>query len=130
MKKKSAGEESDGKLGAASPFAALAGLRDALPPGPPVAGEPAVPAEPARATRGPARAVVRLERKGRGGKETTRVEKLGLSADELAGWCGALKKALGCGGTVEDDVIVLQGDLRKRIEPVLVARGVRKVTVS
>ena len=126
--------------GAASPFAGLAGLRDALPPGPapPPAPPPEPPPElppelqvqPSRAAKGPARAVVRLERKGRGGKETTRVDKLGLDAGELARWCGALKKALGCGGVVEDDAIVLQGDLRKRIEPVLVARGVRKVTIG
>ena len=50
----------------AGPFAALAGLRDQLPvqePPPPKAVAPASPA------KGPARAVVRHERKGRGGKE-------------------------------------------------------------
>jgi translation initiation factor 1 len=38
--------------------------------------------------------------------------------------------ALGCGGAVDGDTIVLQGDLRKRVEPVLIARGVRKVTIG
>ena len=109
-----------------SPFAGLAGLRDALPPGPsaPAPG----PDEPPRAATGPARAVVRLERKGRGGKEVTWVEKLALGDDELARWCGALKKALGCGGTVDGDAIMLHGDLRRRVEPLLRARGVRTVT--
>jgi translation initiation factor 1 len=71
--------------------------------------------------------VIRLERKGRGGKEATRIEQLGLPAAKLATWCSELKRALGCGGAVEDDVIVLQGDLRERLPALLEARGVRKV---
>jgi translation initiation factor 1 len=119
--------------GAASqgPFAALAGLREGLPAGPAgpaVAPEAAKPA--AKEPRGPARAVVRLERKGRGGKEATIVEKLGLAATELERWCKEAKAAMGCGGTVDGDTIVLQGDLRRRMEPWLLARGVRKVTVA
>jgi translation initiation factor 1 len=117
--------EAQGQAG--SPFAALAGLRDALPPGP--APAPAA-TEPPRAASGPARAVVRIERKGRGGKEVTRVEKLGLDEDGLARWCSELKKALGCGGAVEGDAIALHGDLRSRVEALLVARGVRKVTMG
>lgn len=74
--------------------------------------------------------MVRLERKGRGGKEATIVEKLGLAPAELERWCKELKAALGCGGAVDGDAIVLQGDLRKRVEPVLLGRGVRKVTVA
>lgn len=107
-----------------SPFAALAGLRDQLPAGTP----PPVKAAPV--AKGPARAVVRYERKGRGGKETTVVEKLGLAEAELEQWCKALKGALGCGGFVDGEAIVLQGDLRRRLEAVLTARGVRKVTIS
>jgi translation initiation factor 1 len=105
-----------------NPFAQLAGLRDSLPTGP-KPGEPPAP-------KGPARAVVRMERKGRGGKEATIIEKLELPAAELETWCRALKVALGCGGAVDGDAIVLQGDLRKRVEPVLIARGVRKVTIG
>jgi translation initiation factor 1 len=73
---------------------------------------------------------VRLERKGRGGKEATIIEKLALSPTDLERWCKELKGALGCGGAVDGDVIVLQGDLRPRVEPLLTARGVRKVTVA
>lgn len=106
------------------PFAALEALRGSLPVGdPPDARSAEVP-------RGPARAVVRMERKGRGGKEVTVVEKLGLGAGELETWCRALKQALGCGGSVDGDAIVLQGDLRTRIPAVLTARGVAKVTVG
>ena len=106
-------------------FAGLAGLRDSLPSAPTVAAKPVPAAKP-----GPARAVVRYERKGRGGKEATVIEQLGLPSRELDKWCSELKRALGCGGLVDDDTIVLQGDLRKRLEPLLLARGVRKVTLS
>ena len=37
---------------------------------------------------------------------------------------------MGCGGVVDGDVIVLQGDLRKRLPPWLTGRGVKKVTVA
>jgi translation initiation factor 1 len=74
--------------------------------------------------------VVRLERKQRRGKEVTVVEKLELDAGALEQWCRELKQALGCGGTVEDNAIVLQGDLRDRVRDLLVGRGVAKVTVS
>ena len=106
-----------------SPFAKLAALRDQLP-----AGTPKV--EPLPVVRGPARAVVRYERKSRGGKEVTIVEKLALREADLASWCRELKQALGCGGVVEDNAIVLQGDQRKRLPDLLTARGVAKITVS
>jgi translation initiation factor 1 len=106
-----------------SPFSSLEQLRDRLPAGP-------QKVEPIDEKRGPARAVVRYERKQRGGKEATVVEKLGLSHDELAQWCRELKQALGCGGGVEGDAIVLQGDQRKRVPDLLTARGVGKVVGS
>ncbi len=107
-----------------NPFAGLAVQRDALPAGPaprPVREE---------AKKGPARAVVRMERKGRGGKEVTVVEQLGLPAAEREAWLKALKNGLGCGGTVEEDTLVLQGDQRERLPALLEARGVRRVTVG
>lgn len=116
---------------AGNPFAALAGLRDRLPPGEaPPSGSPPSGSAPSDAPRGPARAVVRYERKGRGGKEVTLVDKLGLSESDLAAWCRELKRALGCGGTVEGAVIVLAGDQRTRLPGLLEARGVRRVTVG
>jgi translation initiation factor 1 len=71
-----------------------------------------------------------MERKQRGGKEVTVVDKLALPAVELARWCRELKQALGCGGAVEGDTIVLQGDLRPRLEAVLLDRGVGRVTIA
>lgn len=71
-----------------------------------------------------------MERKGRGGKEATIIEKLALPTAELERWCSELKKALGCGGAIDGDTIVLQGDLRKRLSALLVERGVGKVTLG
>lgn len=105
-----------------SPFSQLEGLRDQLPEGP-------APIEKAK-PKGPARAVVRLEKKHRGGKEVTVVEKLGLKPAELEQWCKELKQALGCGGSVDESAIVLQGDLRKRLPDLLTKKGVAKVTVG
>jgi len=111
-----------------SPFLALQALREKLPPGktPEAVEAPA----PAPAPSGPARAVVRLERKHRRGKEVTVVDKLGLSPAALETWCRELKQALGCGGSVEQDTIVLQGDLRPRVADALTKKGVAKVTIA
>lgn len=108
-----------------SPFAALEKLRAGLPVGPVQQAD-----APDALRKGPARAVVRMERKGRGGKEATVIEKLGLSPAELETWCRELKQALGCGGVVDGESIVLQGDLRTRLPAVLTGRGVAKVTVG
>ena len=132
-----------------TPFAGLASRRGAPPSpsavvpsstspaptaakaGAPAAGAaPAPAASPAPARPGPARAVVRMERAGRGGRTVTVVEKLGLAPRALEGWCGELKRALGCGGAVERDAIVVQGDVRERVGAWLTARGVRKVTLG
>jgi translation initiation factor 1 len=74
--------------------------------------------------------VIRIERKGRGGKEATLVEKLGLPPAALQTWLDEAKRALGCGGAVEDGALVLQGDQRERIARWLEGRGVGKVTMG
>ena len=116
----------------AGPFnAAFERLRARLPEEP--AHAPAPPAAPAAAPAGPpppARAVVRLERKGRGGKEATVVEKLALPPAALLAWADAAKRALGCGGSVEGDALVLQGDQRDRVRRWLEGKGVGKVTMG
>ena len=93
------------------------------------APEPAPPPKPAGPPP-PPRAVVRMERAGRGGKTVTVVEKLELRPRELEAWLGELKRALGCGGVVERGALVLQGDTRERVGAWLEKRGVRKVTVA
>ena len=112
---------------AASPFAALAALKDVVPAAAtPPAPAAAAPVESPAAI--PRQAVVRLERKGRGGKEVTLIQRLGLPAESLEAWALAARKALGCGGAVEDDAIVLQGDLRERAVAWLEKRGVAKIS--
>jgi translation initiation factor 1 len=115
---------SDDKKLTHNPFGSLQGKLGELPKGP----EQPVPAK--SEPKGPAKAVVRMERKGRGGKEVTVVEQLGLSAKQLDEWLKALKNGLGCGGSVEGDTLVLQGDQRKRVPALLEAKGVRKVVVG
>jgi translation initiation factor 1 len=113
-----------------NPFAALASLREQLPEGvapPPPGAELQRAPSPAR---GPARAVVRYQRKGRGGKEATIVEQLGLDATPLDEWSRELKRALGCGGHVEGEQLVFGGDQRARLPALLEAKGVRRVTIS
>ena len=115
-----------------NPFAALGGLKDTLPPAPqptpPPTPKPAV--APAPGTRAIARAVVRMERSGRGGKEVTVVEQLGLNSSDREKWLKDLKASLGCGGVVEGESLVLQGDHRKRLPDMLAKRGVKRVTIG
>lgn len=71
-----------------------------------------------------------MERKGRGGKDVTVLEQLNLNPVLKQRWLKELKAALGCGGLIEGDTIVLQGDHRKRLPELLSKMGVKKVTIS
>src|SRR5262249_22620699 len=64
---------------------ALSQLRGTLPPDPP-APKPAAPAAPSPEARKIPKAVIRLERSGRGGKEVTVIEQLALSEAERERW--------------------------------------------
>jgi len=107
-----------------NPFAALADQRGTLP-----TATEAVESPPTAPRRIP-KAVIRFERKGRGGKEVTCVEQLDLAPPELERWLREFKHLLGCGGTLEGTVLVLQGDQRQRLKDALLARGVRKISVG
>jgi translation initiation factor 1 len=119
---------SDDKKPFHNPFGALRELGSearGLPPAP--EPEPAVAAGP---NKPQARAVVRMERSGRGGKDVTVVEQLALDEAGRQAWLKALKSSLGCGGTIEGTALVLQGDHRDRLRALLAARGVKKVIVG
>jgi translation initiation factor 1 len=79
---------------------------------------------------GAAKIVLRRERRGRGGKTATVVEGIKRPPSALERIARELRRALGCGATVDGDTIVVQGDMAARIEPWLVARGARKVVIG
>ena len=80
-----------------------------------------------RATRPPAKAVIRLERKGRAGKEVTVIDQLDLTQSELHEWLRDLKQRLGCGGGIEEGALILQGNQCERVRAYLETRAVRQI---
>lgn len=112
-----------------NPFEALGALRDRLPASPEASAPVAKPAPQPKTPGGKtyARAVIHLERTGRGGKEVTIVDHLDLQPADRETWLKDLKAALGCGGVIEGSTIVLQGDHRTRLPALLAARGVKRV---
>ncbi len=73
------------------------------------------------------KAVLRMERKGRGGKTVTVVSQLSVDDARLKRIAQELRRALGVGARVEGSDIVLQGDVRERARTWLLAKGVRRV---
>ena len=67
--------------------------------------------------------VLRLEKKGRGGKTVTVVAGLPRHAAFLAALASELKKACGTGGTAAEESVEIQGDQRERLRPLLAAKG-------
>jgi len=66
---------------------------------------------------------LRREVKGRGGGTVIVVSGIPLLAPEIKELAGVLKKRCGCGGTVKDGVIEIQGDHRDTLSAELQARG-------
>lgn len=113
-----------------NPFAHLAALRDALPSG---GQEPVAPAEQRASPTGRKprpRVVLRRERAGRGGKTVTVIEGIVLDDDPLATLVTTLKRSLGCGATLEDGAIVLQGDVVERAAALLRERDVGDIILG
>ena len=73
----------------------------------------------------PARIVakLRMEKKGRDGKTVTTIYDLPRNGAFLKALAGELKRACGTGGTVVDNTVEIQGDLRDRVREVLVQKG-------
>lgn len=124
----SAGENRDShqlSAGDAPPDPDSAAVRRETRPGN-TGSAPAVD-EAGKAPAFPARVVLRRERKGRGGRTVTRVQGLGWDDAALAELARAMARALGCGATIEDGDVVLQGDPGERAAAWLEERGVRRV---
>lgn len=79
--------------------------------------------EQSKKAPGTGKAVMRIEKKGRGGKSVTLIERLAVSDDELKKICKELKSKCGTGGTVKDHHIEIQGDFREKIRPLLEQKG-------
>ena len=75
----------------------------------------------------PADGTVRLQRqtKGRGGGTVIVITGIPLAGAELKELAGELKKRCGCGGTVKDGVVEIQGDHRDTLLAALQSRGFR-----
>jgi translation initiation factor 1 len=106
-----------------NPFEKLAALRDQLPPG------PAPSAQVKKSGPDPlaGKLVVRHERKGRAGRTVTLVQGVALKTEALEEFARDMKKALGCGATLEDGDIVLQGDIVDRVVAYLEKKGAARV---
>lgn len=68
---------------------------------------------------------LRRETKGRGGGTVIVISGVPLDGDRLKDLAGSLKKRCGCGGTVKDGVIEIQGDHRDTLQDELQKRGYR-----
>ena len=64
-----------------------------------------------------------MEKKGRGGKTVTVVYGLPQNTVLLKELSQELKRACGTGGTVTDEGVELQGDVRPRVREALTRRG-------
>ena len=74
--------------------------------------------------------VIRRERKGHGGKTVTIVSGIERATPQLEEIARAMRKALGCGSTVEGRDIVLQGENVPRAQVWLQAHGATRLVVS
>ena len=81
--------------------------------------------QPAKPSPPPSDGTIRLQRqtKGRGGGTVIVISGIPLTGAPLKELAGALKKRCGCGGTVKDGVIEIQGDHRDALLQELQARG-------
>ena len=85
-----------------------------------------IPAPKSEKNRG--RLEVRRETGGRGGKTVTTVSGfLGIGLPEKEQLCKKMRGACGCGGTVKDGTIEIQGDQRETVARILNEAGFRAV---
>jgi len=114
-----------------NPFGALnlAGLPAAKPAAGP--GEPGRPGSATPATaqvRNRGRVDIKRTTAGRGGKTVTIVTGfIGIGPPEKESLAKKMRNACGCGGTVKDGDIEIQGDQREKIAQILTEAGFRPV---
>lgn len=69
--------------------------------------------------------IVRLDKKGRAGKQMTAVEGFIGADEDLQVLAKFLKTKCGVGGTAKEGMILIQGDLRDKITEILNKEGYR-----
>jgi len=107
-----------------NPFGALSGA--GLPAAGPTTAKSGVPAAKPEKNRG--RVDIKRTTAGRGGKTVTIVTGfVGIGLPEKESLTKKMRNACGCGGTVKDGDIEIQGDQRDRIAQILTEAGFRPV---
>ena len=113
---------------AQNPFAALSGAGLPNVPLRPVAVGAVTSATPSKPEKNRGRVDVRRETGGRGGKTVTVVDGfIGIGLPEKEQLCKKMRGACGCGGTVKEGRIEIQGDQRETIARILTEAGFRAV---
>ncbi len=113
---------------AQNPFAALSGAGLPNVPLRPVAVGAVTSATPSKPEKNRGRVDVRRETGGRGGKTVTVVDGfIGIGLPEKEQLCKKIRGACGCGGTVKEGRIEIQGDQRETIARILSEAGFRAV---
>ncbi len=117
----------DGGKGLGSnPFAALSNA--GLPVVSPSAVQPATKPGKEAPTRNRGRVDIKRTTAGRGGKTVTLVTGfVGIGLLEKETLAKKMRNACGCGGTVKDGEIEIQGDQREKIAEILTEAGFRPV---
>ena len=113
-----------------NPFGALSSA--GLPVAPRVPAGPVASAKPGSATpattKNRGRVDIRRETGNRGGKTVTVVDGfVGIGLPEKEQLAKKMRAACGCGGTVKEGAIEIQGDQREKIATILAAAGFRPV---
>ena len=107
-----------------NPFGALSGA--GLPAAPQPGIQPAAKKEASARNRG--RVDIKRTTAGRGGKTVTLVTGfVGIGLPEKESLAKKMRNACGCGGTVKDGEIEIQGDQREKIAQILTEAGFRPV---
>jgi len=74
--------------------------------------------------------LIRLDRSGRAGKTVTLVEGFSGALSDLIALSKQLKAKCGVGGSVKDGMILIQGDVRVKVEAWLIEKGFRVKTMK
>jgi translation initiation factor 1 len=119
--------KTDGGQGLAqNPFGALSGLN--LPQGSSLPVRSDKSAKPVAPIKNRGRVDIKRTTAGRGGKTVTVVTGFtGIGLPEKEIFCKKMRSACGCGGTVKDGDIEIQGDQRETVAKILSEAGFRPV---